>query len=290
MNAPLVTLDRWVRNPALAKANAAQPEYAAALVAAASDTVERYCHRRFGLASYREYLSGAGWPGQTLILPQTPVVSVDRVCTRAVPVLTVTAAASAGQLARVGTTVAADGSTAGVTLALTTAGVTLSTVVTGLTLAAVASAIGATAGWAATVTPGYEQYPAAELRPLQGPVPALGRAAVLAAYVEGDAPSGEHTRLDAEAGILYGRFPAGESNLRVDYTAGYAAVPEPVQEAVVRFAQLAWQAANRNPNLYQERLGPYSATYTLDLPATMDVQVRAWLGPFVSHSNLIAVR
>ena len=287
MTAPLVTLDRWVRNPALATANGAQPEYAAALVAAASDAVERYCHRRFGLASYREYLSGAGWP---LILPNTPVASLDRVCTRAVPVLSVTAAASAGQLARVGTTVDADGSTAGVTLSLTTAGVLASTLATGLTLAAVAAAIGATAGWAATVTPGYEQYPTAELRPLQGPVPALGRAARLWTWV--DEPTGDFEyRLDAEAGLVFGRFPAGESNLRVDYTAGYASVPEPVQEAVIRLAQLAWQAANTNGTVTAEKLGPFSTTYSLDVPGTMtDPQVRGWLAPFVSHSNLIAVR
>ena len=296
--ATLVPTARWTANPVLAAANAANPTYAAALVAAASDAVERYCHRRFAMASHREYLSGPSWPGNELILPDTPVASLDRICTRAVPVLSVTN--TTAQLARVGTTIAPDGSTAAVLLTSTTAGVTTTATVTGLTLTDLATAVNATAGWAATVVPAYELWPTAEMRPLQGAVPAIGRAARLDAWVEGSAYAdgfgcwdvcGERWRLDAEAGIIYGRFPRGESNVRIDYTAGYATVPAPVQEAVVRLAQIAWLSASRDPNLTSEKLGPYGATYATTVPgAITDAQVRGWLAPFVSHSNLIVLR
>jgi hypothetical protein len=100
----------------------------------------------------------------------------------------------------------------------------------------------------------------------------------------------EPWRLDADAGILYGWFPQGQQNIRVDYTAGYATCPPPIQEAVVRVMQIMWQTINRNSNVRMSKMGPFQQNFTDTIPlAIQDPQVTKLLGPYVSYSNLNAV-
>jgi hypothetical protein len=300
---PLVTPDRWTRNPVLLVANQQQPEYAQALVDAASDAVSLKCKRQFPLASYRLYLSGAGWPFSQVVLPNHPVASIDRICTRPENVLTVQNTDNVtNQFARVWTTEDPTGATAAVVLARTASAVTTAATLSAATyptLASLAAAIVALGGgWTATVTGNFGLYPTADLRPLQGAISAMQPAA-LGMYFEAtygeafDCGWGfrERMRLDADAGILYGHFPQGMSNLRIDYTAGYTVIPNDVQEAVVRVAQIAWQTMLRNTSLTSERMGPYAKTFSTVIPSAIDdPMVRGWLAPYVSHSNLIAVR
>lgn len=76
-------------------------------------------------------------------------------------------------------------------------------------------------------------------------------------------------RLDEAAGIVhfkpdadddYTWWPEGTLNIEIVYTAGYATVPDDVQEACVLTVAALYAAASTDPNLQSESLGDYSFT------------------------------
>jgi uncharacterized phiE125 gp8 family phage protein len=56
----------------------------------------------------------------------------------------------------------------------------------------------------------------------------------------------------------YSSFPSGFQNVKAIYTAGYAAIPEDVQEAVCELVAWLYSANKQDPAMAAERLGDYS--------------------------------
>jgi len=165
-----------------------------------------------------------------------------------------------------------------------------------------ASAINAlNAGWNATPRAGFDQWPSADLKPLQGALSVIAGGRDLELYSESiqplaglpfaDEESGSFAvgwRLDDETGELYGRFPRGQLNIRIDYRAGFATVPQPVQEACVQLAQDLYQAGLVNNSLKKATLGS-SSVELKDSTATtqMSSKVQLLLAPYVDYSRVI---
>jgi hypothetical protein len=152
---------------------------------------------------------------------------------------------------------------------------------------------------------GYELFPSADLRPLQGAVTCRNTDAALEIYAEdvpaGFAADGQYYsswstsaaawRLDADTGMIFGRFPQGRMNVRVDYRAGYDAVPEPVQQACVDLAADVLGLQQINGSFAAVRVGPYSAE--LATPARQLLRSPKFTTPlayYVDHSKVIGGR
>lgn len=247
--ADLITLARAKYNLNNRATTSNEDTTLAALITAVSRAVRRYCGREFDSQQLDELYAGSG--GARLLLRQFPILSVARVAAGPTTVLEITNTASANQRATVAVT------STGLTLVRVASGTTTTnTSVTwagNSTLGAVATAVNALGnGWSATVASAYSIWPSADLRAVQGALNARGVAAGLVLHVDELADYG----VDAERGWLTrpGGWPEGVDRYRVIYTAGYATVPEDVQEACAQWvAALFWQT-KRDPGLAQEQV------------------------------------
>ncbi len=244
-----------------------------ALVTAVSKVVKRYCRREFDSQSFDELYNGSG--DVRLVLDQYPIVSVARVATGVKAVLTVKNLSSSNQRA---------------TVAVTSTGLSLTRVASGIsstdasvtwasyaTLNAVAAAVNALGnGWSASVPDANDGlWASSDLRTPQGALNAKNVDAPLRIHAEDvadyevDAARGwllrGHRGLTASlqvqpgGSLAWGWIP-GVDNYRVSYTAGYATVPEEVQEACAQWvAHLFWQS-KENPAVH-----PDSPTSTVAL-------------------------
>lgn len=93
-------------------------------------------------------------------------------------------------------------------------------------------------------------------------------------------------------GTFAQRFPAGEANLKLIYTSGFAAIPKGVQMAA--FEAVSFFRSKSSAGLKSERLGDYS--YTTDtpsdaaasgiqLPATSRGALRRWVRPRIRFAG-----
>ena len=297
----LITLSRAAQNPSLAQLAASSPAYLASLITAASDAIRRACGRDFVLSSYSEYHNGGVYVREPLRLRQFPVVEITRVAAAPRAALLVqNVDAVTNQRATVETT------TTGLRLTRVASAVVTTTDLTYTsypTIASMASAINAlNAGWSATARAGFDQWPSADLKPLQGALSVIQGGRDLELYSESIQPlaglrfadeyeSGPFSagwRLDDETGELYGRFPRGQLNIRIDYRAGFATVPQPVQEACVQLVQDLYQAGLVNNSLKKATLGS-SSVELKDSTATtqMSSKVQLLLAPYVDYSRVI---
>jgi len=91
---------------------------------------------------------------------------------------------------------------------------------------------------------------------------------ILAAEFNRDNNTGRiQFKVDADSDFSY--FPTGIQNIDIDYTGGYAAIPDQVQDAVILIAMNLYAAgSSANPGLKSEKLGEYS--YTRMDTAAMD--------------------
>ena len=95
-------------------------------------------------------------------------------------------------------------------------------------------------------------------------------------------------RLDDETGELYGRFPRGQLNIRIDYQAGYASIPQAVQEACVQFVQDLYQAGLVNSTLKKATLGSSSVEVnTTSGAGQMSPKVQMLLAPYTDYAKVI---
>jgi hypothetical protein len=255
------------------------------LVAAYSDAVRKYCRRDFSLQSYDELYSGTG--DRRLFLRQYPLVSVASVRYRPVTVLKVQNTDTAtNQRATVQV------SATGLNLVRVASGVVSTVADTTLsfagypTLQSLATAVSALGnGWSAQAvgdTGGdYGAWPSADLFVApsygdgvtsQGALTARGQSAELKLHTyelsgyQFD-PRGWLLRAipytDPE--LLHPEdlvWPVGVNNFRVQYTAGYAAIPEAVQEATALWVAQAYWYTQRDPELASQNVpGQISQTW-----------------------------
>lgn len=243
------------------------------LVRAASAAIERYCRRRFPAADCDELYHGSA--DCRLLLRHYPILAVAAVRRGLAGVLAVANTSAANQQARVALTAT------GVELVRVAGGVQATSTVSfagNATLAALASAITALGnGWSAQVVGDYGSWPAADLRAPQGAVSALGRPAELGLHTETLADF----QIDAEHGWLArpGGWRGGLNEYRVQYTAGYAAVPEDVQEACAELVATWFAQRGRDLSLTAEHtVGTYS--YRTAVGDRLPDRVRGLLRPY----------
>ena len=300
----LITISRATQNAALSALNASNPTYLASLITAASDAIRRVCNRDFTQSSYTEYYSGGIYIREPLRLRQFPVLEITRVASNPRSALRVQNTDSVtNQRATVETT------TSSLRLFRVAAATPVandlpfSTYPTITSLASAVNALGA--GWSATIVDNFANWPSADLKPLQGAATALFGGRDLELYTEdlqpfltwppGD-PFGDEAgyqaltgwRLDDETGELFARFPRGQLNVRIDYTAGFATIPQPVQEACVQLVQDLYNAGLVNNTLKKATLGTGSFELK-DEKKTVSLsgKVSLLLAPYVDHSKMI---
>jgi hypothetical protein len=290
----LITRERAQRNLAQASFTAAENKLIDALVAAASAAIQKWCRRNFALGRYDEVHNGNG--ACRLLLDHFPVAAVERVAHDPRTVLRLRNTSATNQRA---------------TVQVTATGLTLQRVASGTTstdssvnwannatLSAVAAAVSALGnGWAAEVTHSeYSNRASADLRPIQGALNAKDAWAGMKLHVqelsdyEVDAQRGWLLRPTAAEFLQAfgdstgdGGWFGGQGYWRVLYTAGFAAVPEEVQEACAEWTALLYWQAKRDPGLVQEAIpGAVSRTATGDLP----VSVKQLLTPYRNHRIL----
>ena len=266
----LITLDR--ARQAIPAAEPDADHILTPLIEAASAAIHRYCNRSFASAAYEEYYDGDG--GDVLMLEHFPVTEVTRVSATPETALHVTntdtttnsrATVRVTDTALVLTRVASGSSTSSTLL--------FATYPTIVSLAAAVDSLAA--GWGATVMSGWGPWASADLIACGGR-PCLDQEAGCELMSEEVA-----CRLvDGESGrVRLASFTGtGGRNLRVEYTAGFATVPDDVQLACATIVANAYHALERDGGLRSERLGDYSFAAQDD--AIFTPPVRRLLGAY----------
>ncbi len=245
-----------------------------ALIAAVSKAIENHCWRTFAVTSFDELYPGS--QRRELILRNHPLVAVDRVAHDPAAVLRVTNTSATVQRATVKV------NSTGVELIRVASGVaTTSTILFAdqVTLSALATAVTALGnGWsAAVVESAFNLLASADLRALQGAFHAKDVTAELKLHTS----ELSSYLVDADTGCLTcadgGCWHGGLHHWRVLYRAGYATVPDDVQEACAQWvATLFWQT-KRDPGLASEVIpGTVTRTALRDMPTS----VKLLLGPY----------
>jgi len=242
------------------------------LLTAASDAVQKWCRRDFISTAYDELYSGNGQ--RELILRAYPIVSVESVRYRPVTVLKITNTDAANVQARASVT------STGLKLVRVNAGSkstdTSVTFAGNTTLTAIAAAVNALGhGWSAQIVgdaTNYGSWPSSDLYwPPAFPTFAGGTVGqgALQCVAGSFAELKMHTyelagfQWDSRGWLLRAIpysdpellhpedlvWPAGVNNLRIQYTAGYATVPEAVQEACAEWTAVLYYQCTHDPML-----------------------------------------
>ncbi len=273
------------------------------LLTAASDAIQKWCRRDFVSTSYDELYSGNG--RRELILRQYPVVSVESVRYRVATVLKITNTDPANVQARVSVT------NTGLKLVRVNAGAkstdTSVNFAGNATLAALAAAVIALGhGWSAQTvgdSTNYGSWPSADLYwPPSFPTFEGGSSGqgALQCVAGSFAELRMHTyelagcQWDSRGWLLRAIpysdpelqhpedlvWPAGINNLRIQYTAGYATIPEAIQEACAEWtAALYWQCG-RDPMLTNQLTTGGAASGWKGTPGQPPDHVLALLMPY----------
>jgi hypothetical protein len=278
-----------------------------ALIAAASDAIQKWCRRDFLSATYDELYSGNG--DRKLLLREYPVVSVQSVRYRPVTVIKITNTLAVNVQARVSVT------STGLTLVRVNAGVsttdTSASFAGNATLTALAAAVNALGnGWSAQVVgdaTNYGSWPSADLYvPTSFPRYGGGTSGqgALQCVAGSFAELKMHTyelagfQWDSRGWLLRAIpytdpellhpedlvWPVGINNLRVQYTAGYATVPEAVQEACAKWVAILYFEATRDPALSSLLTVAGAASGWKGVPGQPPDHVLALLKPFRRHT------
>jgi len=218
-----------------------------ALVTAVSKAVKTYCGREFDSQTFDEVYENTD--SGRLVLRQYPIISIARVATSPTTVLQITNTSASHQRATVAVT------SSGLTLVRVASGVTTTTTSVSfagnVTISAVKTAVDALAnGWSAVIPDSnYSLWPSADLRAVQGALNAYRVYAGLQIHTqELSAYSVDHAR----GWLTHAGCTGFGESMRVIYTAGYATVPEDVQEACCQWVAALYFQGKRDPGLAQE--------------------------------------
>jgi len=263
--------------------SAAQAAVIPGLCDSASQLTRRYCGRGFTArtidALYRVD------PGEPLILDEWPVQNIARLACNPTPALTVTCTDGNAVRASASLEYSGDPDTtfpiSAVSLTNWSAGArstTLVPVFSGQSLTTLAASISAVSGWSASASPGYGGWPADDLSPIQGSLPAMGNNGPAEFLVHAD--DIPH-RLDRESGIVtlltspsdpfntprFGPYletsfgdqsiRGGELGVRCQYTAGYTATPPDLLDVLANLIQLMLGRLKTEGVLTMEKVGDY---------------------------------
>ena len=247
----------------------------------ATSRIESYLERNIKERSYAEWRSGAGV--DTIRLHQWPVTTVTSVFSGNIAVMVIGAK---GNNLRASIAVNQETPTPAVVATYTDiAGATTATSIpfaTYPTVSDVAAQIGATGAFNATVT---KNLRAVQMRPRAGADCVLASMTLYGA----DTPS-EFT-YDYERGRLTidrswfaywplqkGIMPNVAKSILIEYTAGYATVPDDIEQACIEVASMLYRDRRRDGNLQSEGLGDYnySRATVAEMNAKLDALLERW--------------
>ena len=248
----------------------------------ATSRIESYLERNIRSRTYAEWRSGEGV--DTIRLYQWPVSQVTSVFSGNIAVMTIgvrnssflRASIAVNQETPTPAVVATYTDQAGTTTASSIPFATYPTV------SDVATQINATGAYAATVT---KNIRAAQMRPRAGADCVLASMTLYGA----DTPS-EFT-YDYERGRLTidrswfaywplqkGVMPNVAKSILIEYTAGYATVPDDIEQAAIEVASMLYRDRRRDGNLQSESLGDYSYSRATvaEMNAKLDALLERW--------------
>jgi hypothetical protein len=75
----------------------------------------------------------------------------------------------------------------------------------------------------------------------------------------------------------------GIRNYRVDHTAGYSTIPEPIQEAAAEWVAALFAQAKRDPGLVQSHTVGIGSIITLINRDRVPQNVLGLIGPYIRH-------
>lgn len=304
MSSGLIDVERAKRNIQAITDNT-QDALLGVLIGAYSDAIQKWCRRDFVLRVYDELYDGTG--DRRLHLRQYPIQSVESVRYRPVTVLKVINNDTAqNQQAR------AQVMATGLQLSRVASGVkineSLLTWASNPTFTQLAAAITALGnGWSAQVvgvTDEYGSWPSADLyippsfgdgTQSQGALTARGQNAELKLHTYELAgyqwdPRGWLLRAipytDPE--LLHPEdliWPVGINNFRIQYTAGYATVPEAVQEACAIWVAEGYYQTQRDPQLNLQYVsGALRQEWRPQTDSRPPLPVQRLLAPYRRHT------
>lgn len=243
-----------------------QQTTATAYIAAASESIEKYCKRRFASATYDE-IHEAGQFGQ-VFLNNFPLITLDKVYPVQGQALTLQNTSDSVSSASF------DSSTTGLRLTHTIAGVATSTsflFATYPTITLLAAAInGLGSGWVAGVQGSYGAYPSADIRADQ--------------YGQAKGLTGVNLWLEDSSGaIRFDRATASlsglrETSVRIKYSAGFSTIPEPIQQVCGNMVCNMFSATNGA--LVSENLADYSYSLSNSAMDTLPLRDRQILSMY----------
>lgn len=239
------------------------------LIDAASAQVENFCQRQFRSRAYAEWYDGTG--STHLLLNQRPVtcfifLAIDTRGALQVQNASADASYAYVQVDNTQVTLTIEGGAHDGSDVLTfAANPTVTDVVNAI------NALGK--NWTASVLSAFGYFLSTELQPCSG----LNCLDALITLDIPDKPASEY-RVYADRGEIYYEdgFPAGCQNVRVKYTAGYAAVPYDLEEIVWQLIEFAYRRTQHDTALKSEKLGDYSWT-AADLQIPKDLKRRLCL-------------
>lgn len=212
----------------------------------ASGAVERYCGRRFTQQRYYEWHEGNGsgrWR-----LRQAPVTMIRAVLVGSQSLMTVRSSLASDAFSSVSV---ADDRLVLHRMASSGASTTTEILFSQYeTVVEVAAQANATTGFVADA---LLDAPARHLRKFAG-----RELRNSTAYLDGPTDSLYDYLADLETGIVFGNVPGGEQAALVDYTAGFARVPDDVKQAALTIAANYYRDRQRDSGLQSESLGGYS--------------------------------
>lgn len=234
---------------------------AVAAIKAASEAIERYCNRRFALANYSQLLNTT--QDGYAVLRNFPVAYLSGVYDHLEDVLDVENTGAGVTNAAVYT------SADSLTLTHTAGGTVSSTTLsyadypTATTMAAAVVALGS--GWTATTVEDYATYPTALIWEGQH-IDATAGGGCVQAWENG----GIEVVVDFENGIV--KHLPRYSRIRIDYRAGFATIPEPIQQVTANLVGNMFDEKHRG--IISERLGDYNYTLSATAFDRMPIQDR----------------
>lgn len=237
------------------------------LINAASSVIETKCNRTFAQASYDE-LHGPIGPTQSIWVNNPPIVDLTALRSQPMPAIYVTCADpnTQTQFATVDVT-----PTAVVlkkmlnNVLVTNASLSFVAYPTFTDLGVAINALGN--NWSALVTQQFALWQTAELCTNQ--TGRSARSVSLPLSVFWWYLWEQRTNKDIGEIHIPGMPARGYQNYRVQYTGGYATIPEEIQQAVCELVQLMWSYKGINPLMQSESLDKYS--YTRMVPNWWDL-------------------
>ena len=242
----------------------------ARLINAVSDSVETYCGRQFLTRAHAARYDGNSQ--RFLYLPHHPVTAITRVSlgTNAAMSLTNSAAGAYAAYASMSST----------TLTLTvdggaSAGTSTLTLADYADMDALAVAVNALGtGWTAVSMAPFNTWAASET----GKHDFMGRECFDGTTIYLELPDerlSDVVLVDQQALYRAGGWPCGTRNVYVDYTAGFATIPDDLAQIALELVARAFYAREHDESIREERLGDYWRTLA---ESTFDDAMRVRLG------------